>query len=294
MDRRAFLRAAATLAGIPWARPVLAQGRSKGWALEDFAAHIQRGGPPKDGIPPIDRPKYVAAAEADAFLRPGDVVFGLEAGGAARAYPQKILVWHEIVNDEIAGEQLAVTYCPRTGSTVGFRGRSRVDGAALTFGTTGKLINSNLLMYDRQTDGQWPQILGVAITGPNKGVVLEEVPLAWTTWERWRAAYPQTIVLSKETGFLRAYGSDPYGSCDRPGTYYDTGGPFFPVMTKDQRFTPKHVVIGVKANGAVLAVPKGVIQRSRAVNTVLGDVPLVALWDEPPPGCSVAALARTP
>ncbi len=281
VSRRAFLGAAATLAGIPWTRPVLAQAPSKGWALEDFAAHIQRGGPPKDGIPPIDRPKYVAATDADAFLRPGDVVFGLESGGAARAYPQKILVWHEIVNDEIAGEKLAVTYCPLTGSTVGFRGRSRVDGATLTFGTTGKLVNSNLLMYDRQSDSQWPQILGVAITGPNKGVVLEEIPLGWTTWERWRAAHPQTVVLSTETGFFRAYGTDPYGSYDRSGTYYDSGGPFFPVMASDQRFAPKHVVIGVKANGAVLAISKAAIQRSRAVNTVLGGIPLIALWGEP-------------
>ena len=169
-------------------------------------------------------------------------MFGLEYRGVIKAYPQKILVWHEIVNEEIGGEELSITYCPLTGSAVGFRGRSRLDGAALTFGTTGKLVNSNLLMYDRQTDSQWPQILGVAIAGPNKGVVLDEIPLVWTTWGQWRAKYPQTLVLSTETGFFRAYGSDPYGSYDRSGTYYDSGPPFFPVMAADPRFPDKHVV----------------------------------------------------
>ena len=133
---------------------------AKVWSLDDFTRNIQSGGPPKDGIPPIDKPKYVPAAEAEKFLKPNDIVFGLDYQRLAKAYPQKILVWHEIVNDEIKGEKIAITYCPLTGSSVAFRGRSR-DGVALTFGTSGKLVNSNLLMYDRQTDSQWPQILGI-------------------------------------------------------------------------------------------------------------------------------------
>lgn len=250
------------------------------WSLEDFAKNIQSGGPPKDGIPPIDRPKYVRVAEGDKFLRANDIVFGLEYRGVIKAYPQKVLVWHEIVNEDVEGEKISMTYCPLTGSTVGFRGRSRVEGAPLTFGTTGKLINSNLLMYDRQTDSQWPQILGVAIAGPNKAVVLEEIPLVWTTWGRWRGKYPQTLVLSTDTGFFRAYGSDPYGSYDRQGTYYDSGGPFFPVMASDPRFPDKHVVVGIKANGARLAIPKMAVARHKVINTNLGGLPLVVLYDD--------------
>ncbi len=282
ISRRAFLGALTGLAvgASSVGRAALARA-SKAWSLEEFAGNIQSGGPPKDGIPPIDRPKYVPAAEATKFLRDTDVVFGLERAGDARAYPQKVLVWHEIVNDEVAGERLSVTYCPLTGSAVGFRGRSRGDGAALTFGTSGKLVNSNLLMYDRQTDSQWPQILGVAITGPNEGVALEEFSLVWTTWDRWRRTHPETRVLSTATGFLRTYGSDPYGSYDREGTYYQSGGPFFPVMATDRRFSPKHVVVGVKAEAATLAISKTTLERQQVINTSLGDVPLVALYDEP-------------
>ena len=132
---------------------------ARGWSLEDFTQHIQSGGPPKDGIPSIDQPKDISAAESDRFLHPKDVVFGLHYRGVIKAYPQKVLVWHEIVNDEVNGDKISVTYCPLTGSVVGFRGRSR-EGAILTFGTSGKLVNSNLLMYDRQTDSQWPQVFG--------------------------------------------------------------------------------------------------------------------------------------
>lgn len=291
LSRRAFLRSLGALTAggsLGWshlsALAAAQQGKgaatSRAWSLADFVSHIQPGGPPKDGIPPIDRPKYVPAAEAEKFLRAGDIVFGFEYRGVVKAYPQKILVWHEIVNEEVGGEKISVTYCPLTGSTVGFRGRSRVDGSMLTFGTTGKLVNSNLLMYDRQTDSQWPQILGVAIAGPNKGVVLEEIPLAWTTWDRWRRKHPQGLVLSTNTGFFRAYGSDAYGSYDREGTYYDSGPPFFPVMASDRRFPDKHVVVGVKANGARLAISKTTVARQKAVNASAGGVPVVALYDE--------------
>lgn len=115
------------------------------------------GGPGKDGIPAINQPRFVAARQMR-LLDPGDQVFGLVHRGRARAYPQLVLVWHEIVNDRIGGERISVTYCPLTGSAFGVRGSS--DGHALTFGTTGRLVNSNLLMYDRQTDSEWPQIAG--------------------------------------------------------------------------------------------------------------------------------------
>lgn len=239
--------------------------------LEEFARNVVHGGPPKDGIPPIDRPKVTSPGEADRFLHPEDVVFGLDYKGAVRAYPQIIMVWHEIVNEEIVGEKLSVTYCPLTGSAIAYKGRSKVDGKPLTFGTSGNLVNSNLLMYDRQTDSRWPQILGVAITGPNKGQELEAIPLVWTTWERWKRRYPNTLVLSKETGYVRSYGYDPYGSytSNRPN-YYTSGGPFFPVIARNNRFPEKKVVVGVKANHSVKALPKAEASAIGVVNFTLG------------------------
>jgi hypothetical protein len=277
-SRREFLTllgGTVIMGGSPW------QGKTthaKEWSLQDFTQHIQSGGPPKDGIPPIDRPKYVSAADAEKFLKANDIVFGLDYEGMLKAYPQKILVWHEIVNDDMKGEKIAVTYCPLTGSAVAFRGASR-GGAMFTFGTSGKLVNSNLLMYDRETDSHWPQILGTAIDGKSKGLVLKEIQLVWTQWSRWRGRYPQTVVLSSETGYFRPYGSDPYGSYEKAGTYYDSGAPLFPVMAKNERFTPKDVVIGIKANGRQLAIPKQSARKKAVVNTTLSGRPLVGIYD---------------
>ena len=278
LSRREFLVVlGGTVVGssrLSWAKTV----EAKPWSLEDFTKHIQSGGPPKDGIPPIDKPKYVSAADAKKFLNPKDIVFGLDYQGVVKAYPQKILVWHEIVNEEVKGEKLAITYCPLTGSAVGFRGRAP-DGTTLTFGTSGKLVNSNLVMYDRQTDSQWPQILGIAIDGKSKGMALEEIPLDWTHWSRWRGQHPDTQVLSTETGYFRSYGRDPYGSYDKSGTYYDSGGPLFPVMAKDNRFEPKEVVVGVKANGRQMAIHKQALRQKRVMNTSLAEVPLAGIYD---------------
>jgi hypothetical protein len=267
-SRREFvgLLGSALLAGTPFWPTKIAVG--KAWSLEDFTRHIQSGGPPKDGIPPIDRPKYVSATDSEKFVGANDVVFGLSLQGVVKAYPQKILVWHEIVNDEVKGQKISITYCPLTGSAVAFRGRSR-DGAMLTFGTSGKLVNSNLLMYDRQSDSQWPQILGIAIDGKNKGMVLEEIPLAWTHWSRWRRRHADTLVLSTDTGYFRSYERDPYGSYDKSGTYYDSGEPLFPVMAKDGRFNPKDVVVGVKADGRQLAIHKQGLRTRKVANMEL-------------------------
>lgn len=287
LTRRGLLRQAvlASAAGIGfalgglWRTPAaFAQPASR---LDELARNVIPGGPPKDGIPPIERPRFTSAGEADAFLRSNDVVFGLDYKGVVKAYPQIILVWHEIVNEEIDGEKVSVTYCPLTGSAVGYTGKSRASGEPLTFGTSGNLVNSNLVMYDRQTDSTWPQILGTAITGPNKGQELTAVPLAWTTWERWKRRHPKTLVLSRETGHLRPYGRDPYGSYTSGGpNYYSSGGPFFPVMARSARFPDKHVVIGIKSGGETLALSKPAAAAARVVHVSLGGRPLVALYDD--------------
>jgi hypothetical protein len=246
-------------------------------SLDELAANIVSGGPPKDGIPPIDRPRLISASQAR-FLSSDDVVFGLVHRGEVRAYPQLVLVWHEIANDVIGGERLSVTYCPLTGSVVAFTGRMR--GRPLTFGTTGKLVNSNLLMYDRVTDSEWPQVLGTAISGAAKRQRLTEIPLVWSTWGRWRAVHPDTAVLSTETGHLRDYGRDPYGSYDPLRGYYAGGRPFFPVLAESDRFGSKEVVVGVKAGDARLAVRKRRIERARNLPLSAGGTPLLAIWDD--------------
>ncbi|MGH2664096.1 MAG: DUF3179 domain-containing (seleno)protein, partial [Actinomycetota bacterium] len=145
-----------------------------------------------------------------------------------------------------------------------------------SFGTSGDLVNSNLLMYDRQTDSRWPQILARAILGPSFGRWLGEIPLDWTTWDRWRAAHPDTVVLSAETGFVRDYGSDPYGSYTPLSGYYAPGtSRQFPVMREDPRFDDKEVVIGVKLGTDWLAVRKSLLRRRGTVRATMEGKPVV-------------------
>jgi hypothetical protein len=215
------------------------------------------------------------------FLSDDQPVFGLEGQGGERprAYPQLVLVWHEIVNDRVNGRPLTVTYCPLTGTAIAFTGPP--DGAALTFGTTGNLVNSNLVMYDRQTDSTWPQLTGTAITGKRKGQTLATTPLLWTTWKNWRSAHPRTRALSTDTGHLRDYGSDPYGSYTRRSGYYTEGGPLFPVLEQDPsgRLTDKDVVVGVRRGAHHLAISKERIEREGFVRTELGGKPVAFQWD---------------
>jgi Protein of unknown function (DUF3179) len=246
-------------------------------SLDALAAVVTSGGPPKDGIPPIDQPRFVGAEEA-AFLADDDPVFGLSYHGEIRAYPQLVLVWHEIVNDAVGARPLSVTYCPLTGTVIGLTGVT--DGTELTFGTTGNLVNSNLLMYDRQTDSEWPQLLGTAIRGPLKGQRLATVPLVWASWKAWRATHPDTRVLSTETGVLRSYGTDPYGSYRPRSGYYAEGDPVFPVLATDDRFRPKDVVIGLRAGHAAVAVHREHVRRARSVPVTVGDVDCVVIWDD--------------
>lgn len=248
------------------------------FTVADFADNIQSGGPPKDGIPPIDEPVFAPASQVD-FLEDADVVFGLSHQGVVHSYPQLILVWHEIVNDQFPDGPLSVTYCPLTGSTVGFRGTSP-DGEPLDFGTSGNLVNSNLLMYDRQTDSNWPQILATAINGPVEGAVLEEIPVVWTTWGRWRERFPDSEVLTTETGHVRSYGSDPYGSYNPLGGYYQPDSrALFPTMWADDRFLAKEVFIGVKHGESRLAVRKSTLRDGQVISAVMDDEPVAVLYD---------------
>ena len=241
------------------------------------------GGPPKDGIPAIERPQYISALEADAWLLSNDIVFGVDHKGFVAAYPQRILVWHEIANDQINGEKVSVTYCPLTGTAIGVKG-SLAQGLDSTFGVSGKLVNSNLIMYDRTSDSHWPQILGKSINGPAKGKKLEEFPIIWTTWEKWKSKHPDTKVLSKDTGFVRNYdvNGDPYGSYVREDKgYYASDSLIFEPISRDDRLRPKTVVVSIRDDqGNAVAILKDLLRRQKKMEVSLGERVILVDYDE--------------
>jgi len=202
---------------------------------------IRGGGPPKDGIPAIDNPKYVTVAEADEWIQDNELVLAIQHKGVKRVYPFQILVWHEIVNDKIQGDPLLITYCPLCGSGIAFE--RTINGEEVEFGTSGKLYNSNLVMYDRKTDTYWTQIDGKAIIGPLTGMKLTPISIDTVVWRDWKVAHPDSEVLSQDTGFRRSYGRDPYGS------YYEDSFLIFPVESEDNRVHPKTVIFGIEVDG---------------------------------------------
>lgn len=206
--------------------------------IDAYVAFMRSGGPPPDGIPSIDEPVFVEASAAR--LHAGDQVIGFVHNGEARAYPQRIMVYHEIANDTVGGLNVAITYCPLTATAQGF-----VRGDT-TLGVSGQLLNSNLVLFDRATRSYFSQIAATGLSGEHRGRTLEELNVIWTTWERWRSAYPDTLVLSEQTGYLRSYLRDPYGSYNPLGGYYTQNRTMFPVMHRATRHHLKEMVVGAR------------------------------------------------
>ncbi len=207
---------------------------------------IVSGGPPKDGIPAIIAPRMIRASEAG-YLRDTDRVIGVERGGEARAYPLAILNWHEVANDRIGDTPIAVTYCPLTRTSLVYQRRHR--GSELEFGVSGRLYQSNLLMYDKATESLWSQITAEAVTGPKLGARLAQVPSVETSWGQWRALHPGTLVLSSDTGHRRDYTVNPYEAYEESQTL------IFPVDRRDDRLTAKDFVLGLTDGRESLALP---------------------------------------
>jgi hypothetical protein len=233
---------------------------------------IKSGGPPKDGIPSIDKPKFVKSSEAE-FVSDDDLVIGIDINGEQKAYPLFIMVWHEIVNDKIGEIPVAVTYCPLCFTNQVFD--RTVDGKITEFGTSGKLYNSNLVMYDRNTDSQWSQALGIAITGEMTGHALERIPFDVARWSDWKSLYPDTLVLTTDTGFFRTYGIDPYGD------YYIDSRVIFPVENKDDRLFLKEKILGFD-NGIRKAYKLSDVEKNKVINDDVGDkkIVLISLYPE--------------
>jgi hypothetical protein len=235
---------------------------------------IVSGGPPPDGIPSIDNPVFISIQEAEEFLKGSDLILGLNINGDTRAYPLQILVWHEIVNDIVGKTPVAVTYCPLCFTNQVFN-RAMNDGQILEFGTSGKLYNSNLVMYDRATKSLWSQAMSQAIVGKLAGVKLDRIPFDLAYWKEWKQLYPDSKVLSRDTGFSRPYGVDPYGD------YYTNKDVLFPIAKYDNRLGPKEIVIGFENEGQNQAYRLQDVEKMNVINDQVNTKP-VALFSVNP------------
>jgi hypothetical protein len=249
--------------------------------IELLSDNIVAGGPAPDGIPPLEEPQYISLEEADSYMEPEDAVFVLEVDGKVFLYPQKIMVWHEIVNEEIAGEKMTITYCPLTGSAIGYYGN--ISSGETTFGTSGKLVNSNLIMYDRATESYWPQIFGTAITESAKGESLTRFPVIWSKWKLVQSKYDQAQVLSIDTGYSRNYNQDPYGSYSEnrgdSDNYYSNSRLIFSVLAEDDTLARKDVVIAGKYENINFAILKDLVRKEEEVEFKVEEKQLIARYD---------------
>lgn len=237
-------------------------------------ADILSGGPPPDGIPPVDDPQFVTVAEADEWLNDPEPVLVVDIDGDVRAYPIQILMWHEIVNDTVGGVPLAVTYCPLCNSAITFE--RTVRGVVTTFGTSGSLYFANLVMYDRATESLWNQLDGRAVVGVLTGEILTQVPSSMVAWGEFKASRPEAQVLDRErTGASRPYGTNPYTGLDDPN-----GQPFLFRGDIDVRAKAMQRVVAIEtATEAVAWSLDALVDGDAAVTT--GEVdgsPLVILW----------------
>jgi hypothetical protein len=236
------------------------------WPNTDFSKHsvplseIMSGGPPKDGIPSIDDPRFVAVAEMT-DLGPKEPVIGLVVNGDARAYPLRILTWHEIVNDTVGGVPVAVTYCPLCNAAIAFD--RRIDGEGVEFGTTGKLRRSDLVMYDRKTESWWQQFMGEAIIGELTGRRLTALPARLESWQRFAERHPEGRVLVPTNPGARSYGANPYVGYDGASAPFLYRGDFpegIPPMARV-------VAVGEEAWALELLRKKGRIEAGELVLT---------------------------
>ena len=230
-------------------------------------SEIMSGGPPPDGIPSIDNPQFITVKEADTWLSDDEIVVVYLGENTVRFYPFQVLVWHEIVNDTVDGYPLLITYCPLCGSAIAFE--RTIDGDPVEFGTSGKLYNSNLVMYDRKTQTYWTQIGGRAIIGELTGTELTPVSIQTVKWGDWKRLYPDAEVLSRETGHSRSYGRDPYGG------YYTQDYLMFPVENEDRRIHSKTVIYGITLNDVYKAYPEALVLVESVIRDTVGGVEIL-------------------
>ena len=248
------------------------------WQNTDFSKHtvplqgIISGGPPPDGIKPIDSPKFTTFDAADKWLEPLEPVIALELNGDARAYPLQMMTWNEIANDVVGGVPVTITFCPLCNSALTFD--RRLDGIIYDFGTSGLLRNSNLVMYDRQTHSWWQQFTGESIVGSQAGKFLTMIPASLISWGDFKSSYPRGSVLSRDTGEVRRYGSNPYAGYDR---VYNPS--FLYRGDLDGRLLPKERVAAVAIAGLDVAYPFSVLRTLQVVNDTHAGTDLVIFFE---------------
>ena len=248
-----------------------------GWRT-DFSRHsvplgeFISGGPPRDGIPPIDDPRPVPVRDADEWLDDREPVLVVEDGDAVRAYPVQILVWHEIVNDRLGGRPIAVTYCPLCNSSLVFD--RDVDGVGLLrFGTTGNLRHSDLVMWDDRTESWWQQLTGEAVVGKLTGTRLEVLPSQTLSWADFKERHPDGDVLSRDTGHDRNYGANPYEDYDDPDSQ-----PFLLEGEPDRRLPPKERVVAIRHEDGGVVVPFSRLARDPIAEIEVDGTPVAVFY----------------
>jgi len=250
------------------------------WEKTNFCKHsvdydeIFSGGPPPDGIPAIDEPEFISPEEADQWLEDVEPVISFQVGKDSRAYPLQIMTWHEIVNDTVGELPVVVTFCPLCNTALVFE-RPEVQGQRLTFGTSGMLRKSDLVMYDRQTESWWQQFTGEAIVGDLTGTQLEFLPAVITSWEDFKDTFPDGKVLSRDTGYNRSYGRNPY-----PGYDDVNNTPFaFAEEPSNGDIRPMERVVGViLEEGDAASYLLSRLMEEKVVNERLGGRPITIFW----------------
>ena len=244
-------------------------GWNTDWSKHSIEYHdLLSGGPPRDGIPPIDQPKFIENQLAAQWLKPNDPVIALEINGDARAYPLQILTWHEIVNDVVGEIPVTITFCPLCNSAIVFKRNHQ--GITYDFGTSGLLRNSDLVMYDRQTESLWQQFTGEAIVGVMTGEQLMMIPSGLIGFEQFQAAYPAGKILSKETGYSREYGRNPY-----PGYDDIRNNPFLFRDPVDERLPAMARVVTVSDGKYHNAYPVELLEKLGVIHHQLGNQAVV-------------------
>jgi hypothetical protein len=236
---------------------------------------ITWGGVPVDGIPSLDNPKLIAVDEAT-YLLEDDLVFGVEINGDARAYPLRIMGWHEMFNEVIGGVPVALAYCTLCGSGILFETQVEGRDRPLIFGSSGLLYRSNKLMFDRETGSLWNQFTGRPVAGPlvDSGIELKIRPVAITSWASWRKRHPESRVLSLDTGYHRDYG---------PGVvyrgYFASPDLMFPTSVDESRFRQKDYVFGIRDGAAAKAWPIEAFAGGAVINDHVGQRRIVLVGD---------------
>jgi len=242
--------------------------------LTDFSqssvelSEIMSGGPPRDGIPPIDAPKFVSVEDAGEWLKADEPVVVFEHREDARAYPLQIMTYHEIVNDVVGDLPVSVTFCPLCNASIVFD--RRLDDVVLDFGTTGRLRKSDLIMYDRQTETWWQQFVGKGIVGTYTDRQLKQLPSQIASFATFKKAFPDGKILSQETGFVRPYGNNPY-------TGYDSidSSPFLYQGDIDPRLPPMERVLSIPDGDEFMLLPLRTLDNKAIINTQFNEKPVV-------------------